>query len=284
MPSPTDLGTVTDLKRWLSVKPSGQDEMLAMLVATASGQVYEYLQRGPLTSHAVNLTVSGNGKSRLLLPEWPVTSVQSVTLGDRAVQASTGYAAAGWTLDPWNGLPPGTMQMLRLNRCGAFWGGDRNVVVQFTAGYLVSSEAQTVPAVADPGGGYTVQVAAPNGPWAADGGVTYAMGGAALVPVTGVPVAGQYQLAPGLPGRYVFAATDEGKGVLVSYSYIPSVLRQACMEVAAERYVYRSHIGERAVTTQGVRTTSFAAEALSPHVKAMLDPYRRVVWAIDPYN
>jgi hypothetical protein len=282
MPSPYDLCTVPVLRRWLGQQSSDNDPLLAQLITAASAQIYSYLQRKLLIAHSVSLLLDGNGKHRMLLPEWPVLAVNSLSIDNVAVAPSPGFPAAGYQVDAWDGTPPGAMASIRIIAGSGIWPGTfsrglQNVAVSFTAGYVVTKEPQTVPAAADPPGTLSVAVAEPWGPWAADSGVVYASSGVALTKVSTAPGPGQYQLDAGVPGQYLFNAADENAAILISYSYIPAAISHCCMEIAAERSVYKSHVGERASTTGGVRTTTFAAEPLSPHVKAMLDPYRRIV-------
>jgi hypothetical protein len=96
----------------------------------------------------------------------------------------------------------------------------------------------------------------------------------ALMAVSGAPSAGQYNVAGGL---YTFAAADAGAGVLVSYGYIPAAINNACIEWVAERYRYRTRIGQSAQTVQGQQTASYSLKDMPDFVRASLDPYRSVV-------
>ena len=69
-------------------------------------------------------------------------------------------SASGYLLEAWDGLPPGRPQALDLFRA-VFRNGRQNVVVGYSAGYAVESEAASVPASPGP---YTVTAAAPFGP------------------------------------------------------------------------------------------------------------------------
>jgi hypothetical protein len=151
-----------------------------------------------------------------------------------------------------------------------FWRGDSNVSVTYTAGFVVQKEAQTVPASPGP---YTVAVNAPNGNWAVDQGVTYA-NGTALTLVTGTPSTGQYSVSN---GTYTFAAGDASAAVLISYSYIPADIEQACIEMVGERYNYKNRIGTVSKSLGGQETVSFSQKDMPDFIKTMLQPYRRVI-------
>ena len=118
-----------------------------------------------------------------------------------------------------------------------------------------------------------VTAAAPFGPWASDAGVTYA-NGTALAAVAGIrpPDSIMYRA-----GAYTFAAADAGAGVLISYGFIPAAINNACIEWVAERYRYRTRIGQSAQTVQGQQTASYSLKDMPDFIRASLDPYRSVV-------
>ena len=122
-------------------------------------------------------------------------------------------------------------------------------------------------------GPYNVSAAAPFGPWASDFGVTYA-NGTALTAVIGSPGAGQYNVSGGV---YGFAAADAGAAVLISYGFIPAAIDNACIEWVAERYRYRTRIGQSAQTVAGQQTASYNLKDIPDFIRASLDPYRSVV-------
>ena len=271
----TDLATLAQTKSWLTNAPaSADDALLGALITSASGSILSYLQRQPPgIVQSFTDTFDGYGERKKMLRRWPVISVSSLTIGGTTVTASlttpgSGYNC-GYVLAPWDGMLPGRPQMLEL-RGWHYCSGSLNVVIGYKAGYQAQAEAQTVPA-----GGGTVTPNQYNGPWSQDGGVTYAVGGAALTKVTGVPATGQYSISAA--GVYTFAAGDQNLGVLVTYSYVPSPLNQACMELVGEAYRYRPRQGQRSHTTPGPQTTAFDLTRLTPAIKLMIDPYRAVV-------
>jgi hypothetical protein len=271
----TDLCTLAQVKAWLPNAPASNDDvLLGALITSASGSILGYTQRAPVIAQSFTDVYDGHGESRKLLRRWPALSVQSVTVNGSVIQQSTGNIggfSAGWTLDPWDGMLPGRPQILALRAYG-FCRGSQNVVVAYTAGYQVTGEAQTVPA-----GGGAITTNQYNGPWVKDGGVVYQATGVALAPVTGVPATGQYELGT-TPGQYVTAAGDAGKVLLITYSYVPSPLNQACQEMVAEAYRYRARIGERSHSVPGPATASFFDNSrLTRSQMMMVDPYRSVV-------
>ena len=273
----SDLAVLADVKTWLSGSSgigSSDDALLTRLITDVSGAIAAYLGRPSLTPRAFVERRDGDGKTRLYLRCYPALAITSLVIDGCAVAAATPAAGAppgrGYLLGPWDGLPPGRPQPLDLFEA-VFRQGRQNVAVSYSAGYAVSGEAATVPAA--PGPYYNVSAAAPFGPWAGDGGVTYASG-AALTAVAGTPAAGQYNVSGGV---YGFAAADAGADVVLSYGFIPAAINNACIEWVAERYRYRTRVGQSAQTVAGQMTSSYSLKDMPDFVRASLDPYRSVV-------
>jgi hypothetical protein len=234
----SDLAVLADVKTWLSGSSgigTSDDALLARLITDVSGAIAAYLGRPSLTPHAFAERLDGDGKTRLYLRHYPVLAITSLVIGHQSVAAAVPAVGAalcenGYLLEPWDGLPPGRLQALDVFGT-AFHKGRQNVAVSYSAGYAVTGEAVTVPAAPGP---YSVAAAAPFGPWASDGGVTYA-NGASLLMVAGNPSAGEYAVGGGV---YAFAAADADAGLLISYGFVPAAINNACIEWTAERYRY----------------------------------------------
>ncbi len=273
----SDLATLADVKAWLSGSSgigTSDDALIARLITDVSGAITAYLGRPSLTPRTFMERHDGNDKSRLFLRHYPVLNIISLLIDMAAVPAANvaeGPPMRGYLLEAWDGLPPGRPQALDVFRA-YYRKGRQNIVVDYTAGYAVEGEAATVPAGPS---SYNVSVAAPFGPWATDVAVTYA-NGAPLAAVPANPAAGQYTVAG---GTYTFAAADAGAGVLLSYGYIPAAINNACIEWVAERYRYRTRIGQNAQTVQGQQTASYSLKDIPDFVRASLDPFRCVVGA-----
>jgi hypothetical protein len=273
----SDLAVLADVKVWLSGSSgigSSDDALLARLITDVSGAITAYLGRPSLTPRPIAERLDGNGKARMFLRHYPALQLTSLVIDNVAVPAAVTPAAGapfskGYLLEVWDGLPPGRPQALDLFHI-TFRRGRQNIVVGYNAGYALESETATVP---DAPGPYTVAAAAPFGPWASDAGVTY-NNGTALVAVAGAPSAGEYNVASGV---YTFAAADAGAAVLVSYGFIPAAINNACIEWVAERYRYRTRIGQSAQTVQGQMTSAYSLKDMPDFVRASLDPYRSVV-------
>jgi hypothetical protein len=273
----SDLAALSDVKAWLSGSSgigSSDDALLARLITDVSGAIMAYLGRPSLTPRSFVERLDGDGKTRLFLRRYPVLAINSLLIDNQTVSAAPVPAAGapcagGYLLEPWDGLPPGRLQALDVfGTC--FHQGRQNVVVGYSAGYAVSGESAIVPARPGP---YTVTAAGPLGPWASDSGVSYA-NGPALTPVAGNPSAGQYVVAGGV---YTFAAADAGANMLLSYGFIPAAINNACIEWVAERYRYRTRIGQSAQTIAGQQTASYSLKDVPDFIRTSLDPYRSVV-------
>jgi hypothetical protein len=283
-----DLTTLADVKAWLGRTDSNSDALLSALITRTSRQILSYLRRGTILPRTVNEIRDGSGSNTLMLRQWPVVSVSSVTVGVVSIPEAPpitanpqtgdglGFCSAGgvgWTCEKWDGTPPGRPQALALKGYSfgpSFPGAQnsQNVLVVYEAGYQVSAEAQTVSA-----GAATVD--APFGAWASDEGVTY-VNGTPLQLVSGAPMAGQYQLSS-TAGAYTFNSGDNGAAVLISYGFVPSDLADACIELVSERYKYSERIGEKSHSLGGNETVSFDNSRFTPLVTAMLQPYRNVI-------
>lgn len=226
--------------------------------------ILSYIQRPDITKKTYAETFIGVGGNARMLKNYPVNVVSCVTVGPVAVHPTTSLESPGYWLDSPDD-PPGRPQAVNL-RGYAFRRG-ATATIDYTAGYYVSAEPQTAAAL--------VPVDAQYGAWAEDEGVTYA-NGTVLTPVTANPAQGQYKLAA-QPGEYIFNSADFGQAVLISYSFTPADLEQACIEMISERYKYRDRIGLRSKSLGGQETTSYNLSAMPEYVKTILNPYKRIV-------
>jgi hypothetical protein len=288
-----DLTTPQRVAVWLANPPALPSPILSQLITSMTALIYSKLNRGRLYSQTITRTFDGVGNYQLVLPDYPVTSVGSVQMGAALIkpyslpsptpgiipQNTFGY---GWRLVPWDGNLPGSALVLEFVN-GNWWVGVQNIQVTYTAGYLVTGENQTVPVSPGP---YVVTVNQLQGIWSRDGGVIYAASGQALVAVTGTPGLGQYNVPiDASPGLYTFSSADAGQNLQISYSFVPADLEEACIQMVAERYSYRSRIGEISKSLGGQETIRFlrggqgnsALAGLPPEVAMLVWPYVSVL-------
>jgi hypothetical protein len=274
---PSDLCTLADARQWCGVSGNTQtdDVLLARLVSAVSRTICGYLSRPLLLPRTITEHYNGNGRTRLMLRHWPVSSIASLAIDGVAIPAATAGVASpnGYLLETWDGAPPGRPQSIDLFGY-SFSAGRQNVPVSLVAGYLVSAEAQTIPATP-----FQLSVNAPYGPWASDFGVSLASTGVAFTggAVNATPTTGQFAPVADKPGTYQFAAADAGKAVLISYGFVPHDLYQACAELVAERYAYKSRVGQTSKSLGGQETISFSLKDIPDAVRLMLNAYRNVV-------
>jgi hypothetical protein len=270
--SPFDLTNLAALKAWLGLPsaPGPNDATLTALVTAASRSVYAALSRPSLLPLSWTETIDLE-TSRVTLRHWPVLQVTSVTWRGIAVPPDENAdleASVGYLLETGDGVPPGRPQALDL--FGHQWRrGRQSLVVSYSAGYAVQSEAQTVPAAAP----LQLSAFSPYGPWGSDLGVIYNATGAALTPVSAAPLAGQYMVSG---GTYTFSAADAGQSVSISYGYVPQDIAQATLELAAERFRAAERIGLKSKSIGGQETIAYDMSAMSAPIQVMLQPYKRV--------
>lgn len=304
MPSTQDLCLLQDLKAWIwgnstdSQWPTVSDLTLSAYISSASRAILAALQRPNLTSQVVNEVRSGVGGPRLMLRQYPVTSLISLNINGQVIPQrpplgstpntvfSVGGPVSGWVIEnPWDGEGPGQPASL-VSEAPAFYRGAANINISYNAGYSISNEAAQVP----PTGPYDVVPLAPYGEFRSDCGVTYANGTAltavssmvglscgqyvppSLPPGTGVTSQGQY-----VP-NYIFSTYDAGAPVLISYSFTPYELTQATLKWVGEWWSYRTRVGEKSrALPQGGGTASYDLSAMPQDVKMLINPYKRLI-------
>lgn len=281
-----DLTTLATAQSYVQPLPS--PTVLQGLISRVSMSVRNYLNRPLLVPTAYTEQYDGTGTQQLVLTHYPLIgpTLTSLKISGVSVPIAPQIGTPnppppscpwGYRLQPWNGIPPGSPAVVELVGF-SFLYGRQNVVVQYTAGYEVVGETQTIPTGMGP---YTVMPLTPYGSWATDQGVTYAATGIALTPITsGTPAQGQY--VPPTPGaatpvlNYTFAAADAGEKILLSYGFIPSDIEQVVLEEIAERAAYRTRVGVRSqsLASQEALTyfdglNAWARQALMPYVSVL---------------
>ncbi len=273
MPSSFDLVTLADLKTWLEVEGTQDDDLLSLLISQVSRAILTFLDRPSILPTTYTDIIDGGNDTSVMLRYWPVNAIASCVVDGVAMPAAPPLVAGapaqrGYILDPPDAAPPGRMQRLSL-RYGLFKKGLQNIIISYFAGYQIANEAAAVPATAP----FMIAAQAPYGAFESDGGAAYA-DGTALTPVASSPGAGQYAVAAGL---YTFAAADAGAAVTLTYGYVPHDLALAAKEWAAERYAYHARIGQASKSLGGQETVSFIVKDIPDFVARILQPYRRVV-------
>lgn len=292
-----DLTTPARVQTWLPDLTSASNAIVAQLISSMTALLYTKLNRARTFSQTFTRTIDGVGNYQILLPDYPVTGIASVQLGARIINLmplpnpTTGVIPPpnfgyGYRFIPWAGNLPGDPAVLEFVN-GAWLAGVQNIKVAYTAGYLEQSEPATLPGTGGfSGGTASITVLQPQGIWCRDNGVVYASTGVALTPVSAITAVGQY-IPPQdtSPGAYTFGVADANAAILISYSFIPADLEEACIQMVAERYSYRSRVGiiDKSLGCQetmrfwrgGGRYQMFPE--LPPEVEALIMPYVSVL-------
>jgi hypothetical protein len=238
------------------------------MIGMASSLVYSVIQRPNLFRHTCSDMYDGRGSNRLMLRQWPVLSVESLTVEGIAIPPAAGYGQAGYRLEQWDGSPPGSPQSLILSGSG-FHRGIGNVAVAYTAGYCVLGESQTIPAASP----FTITADAPSGTWAVDHGVAYS-DGATLSKVAANPAQGQYAVTDGI---YTFNTADAGRAVRLTYSYIPADIEQAVIDIVVSSNEFDAGGNVKVMKAGDATLERFSPSAISRDTMAMLQPFKSVV-------
>ncbi|MEI7443268.1 MAG: head-tail connector protein [Burkholderiales bacterium] len=116
--------SLSDVKSFMAITGTQDDPLLTSLIQAASNAMETVMNRTVAAASYTDL-VDGNGKAGMMLSNWPVISVTSVTIDGTSVPASTGYGASGYAQDE-------NVVFLR-NR--VFTKGARNVSIVYQAGW-----------------------------------------------------------------------------------------------------------------------------------------------------
>lgn len=257
----TDLTTLANLRAYLPNVGNLADQTLQRMLSAASIAIERYLARD-LVPTTYTKTFDGNNGPRMVMPDFPINSVTSVSIYGTAVPTGGQYSA---TAGPIAGFfnTPTTVELIGYK----FVRDKANIVINYSAGYQITNEAQSVPA----GTPYNITAKQPNGAWTSDQGVSYATAGQ-LTAVTGTPTAGQYSVNG---GAYNFNSQDSGKAILLSYGYVPPDLEQACISLVQYWLVDRTRPGE-ASRSMGGQSITFVQKPMPEWIKQIIDQYKRV--------
>lgn len=122
----SDLVSLAEVKTWLGITTTSDDVLLTSLITQISSWADGYTNR-TLYSTTYNLVVDGRGESRKVVPNWPITAINSLTIDGVAIPASSDGIKPGYVFDVEQ--PKITLIGYRFTR------GLSNVVINYTAGY-----------------------------------------------------------------------------------------------------------------------------------------------------
>lgn len=290
-----DLTNIANVKAWMAANSfaSGNqdalDSLIFHVIPRVSQSILAYLEREWILPRSYTETYDPTGGRGVILRNWPVLAVDSVSFYGQVIQPSVGGRPPGYSFDPWNGIPPGRHQILHMLG-GRFGAGARGLSVAYTAGYQVTDEPATVPPLVQPIPPPTsplttslIALLQPYGMWAQDVSVRYALTDVLLTRVYETPtVAGTYFVVdpdtqPGVYEFFTDTGGDADAELLITYGFVPSVLEGCAAEWVVERLVSRQHIGEisRAINQQ--TTVKYDVGPIPAYIKGNLWRFRNAL-------
>lgn len=121
-----DLTTLDNVKAWLNLTATADDDMLTRMITALSSYIQSWLNR-QLASQSYTEVRDGAGKGTLTLANYPVTAVASLTVNGVAVPYATNSQGNGYLFDQYRIIMVGGGYTLTE--------GVQNIVVTYTAGY-----------------------------------------------------------------------------------------------------------------------------------------------------
>ena len=286
-----NLTSLSNLRQYLyqtGDQTTYDDALLSMYITQISGAILSYIQRPTPFKYSYTENRSGVGNNRMMLRNFPVLSVSSVSIAPSlcgnysgyttsagsviSIPAAISFGDTGFSFEPWDGTAAANMSQLTLNGY-TFFRGTNNVQIVYSAGYSVTNEQYTVTSSTSSGiSQYTALQ--PLGNWGQDDGVFYSSGSSLTALSSGQQPssAGQYLVTNGV---YQFNVADAGQVLNVNYSYVPTDLEQACIQWVAERYAYRSRIGQKSASIGGQETSAYDLTPMPGYVALLLNSYKK---------
>lgn len=120
-----DLTTLAAVKAYAGVTNSNDDALISNLITAYSQWVRSYTSRD-FTIQQYNIWRSGRGNAALVVPDYPITSVASLTVEGRSIPAAPSWGAFGYRF---------TDTEVMLSGGCVFPVGRNNINLVFSAGY-----------------------------------------------------------------------------------------------------------------------------------------------------
>ncbi len=263
------LTTLEAVKEWLGITTDGSDAQLIRVIDAASQFALNYMGRDSLKSSTYTQNFKGNGKSSMLLRNWPVTSVSSVGIAGSLVTASQlgqgGLPGQGFTISD-NRAAPQSVDLYGYS----FWYNAPCQII-YTAGFETTQSG----VIATPSAPETTTTVTPqnSGQWTGDQGV--AIDGVAAMLVDTITSAGQY--AVDAWGTYTFSGDDATRAYLISYDFVPWDVAFGATQTIGEWWKRKERIGVLSKVLGGQESITFTMQDLNDAVRSMFQPYRNVV-------
>lgn len=267
----SNLTTLANVKQWLEIDASNveADPMLLRLIRSASAFALSYMQRDSLALSEYSDIYDGHGNSFMVLRQFPVTEIVSLSCLGTALKPATGN---GFTTQFQDGYileeAKSQSSQQRVSLFGHVFPRARSAVaIRYMAGYVNVDEVHVVPEATGPYVAQTYYTWLENVEVKDDDDNV-------LTKVDGAPASGQYSVVDGL---YTFNADLADTRVKITYSYVPADIDQAVCELVGERYKAKDRIGYVSKSLGGQETVTFDVRSMGPYVRELLNPYKRVV-------
>ena len=121
----TDLTTTAAVKQYIGKTDSIDDDLFATLVTAYSQWVRSWTNRD-FDVRSYNIWRSGRGGVSLILPQWPLVSIDSLTINGQTIAAQASWGDYGFRFSD---------RAINLDGGCRFWFGSNNINIGFTAGY-----------------------------------------------------------------------------------------------------------------------------------------------------
>lgn len=255
----SNLATLAQVKEYAPQNTANIDPLIKGLLPRASNHIRAWLSRDLPVETFTNKRLHGNGASVMLLPAYPIVEITKLQLSptSQELTASDGLTP-GYLHDDTNVVLVGD----------AFPLGKLNVVASWKAGYraeesvaLSAGKLSATPTT----GGHAAQ----------DDRVTYANGDLLTKIASGTPSEGQY-VFDDKTASYLFSSEDAGETVTMRYWYVPPSISLVCCELVVLKIKQRDNLGVSS-RSLGNESISYDQKDLTPSMRAMLQPFRRVI-------
>ncbi len=123
-----NLTTIGNVKEWLGLDSCDDDALLTRMVSALSRYIQSWLNRDLLTA-SYSETRDGSGSRKIMMSNYPVTAVSSLTIDGLAIPQAVDSRGSGFMITP---------NLIVLVGGYAFTQGMQNVVISYTAGFAVT--------------------------------------------------------------------------------------------------------------------------------------------------
>lgn len=115
-----------DVKTYRGITSAGQDAQIELLITSVSAAIETFCNR-TFGQASYTETRNGNDSDRMMTRNTPITAVTSVTVDDTVIPVAPSVTSYGYVFD----------DKLVYIRMGGFCAGIQNIVIAYTAGYVL---------------------------------------------------------------------------------------------------------------------------------------------------